>query len=87
MDEQDLHDALDGLMAYDLGATDSGIHDELLRKQVKRHLRGLNKNDFRITISRWMRGYLADEMLDQGYGIEDVRCAIDWLSDSMDTYV
>ncbi len=38
MTEAELWDALDGLMAYDLGATDSGIHDEDLRARVKAEL-------------------------------------------------
>ena len=38
MTEEELWDALLGLMAYDLGATDSGIHDENLRARVKAEL-------------------------------------------------
>jgi hypothetical protein len=39
MTDEELRDALDGLHAYDEGATDSGIRDEDLRERCKAALR------------------------------------------------
>jgi hypothetical protein len=82
--QAELYAALDGLMAYDLGATDSGIHDERLRARVKDQLQALSEEEFRFTISRFVRdACLAEDQLAAGYGIEDVRDFINWLSREM----
>lgn len=46
MTDAELFDALDGLFAYDTGATDSGIHDEALRLRALKELTPLRLADF-----------------------------------------
>lgn len=85
MTDAELYDALDGLMAYDGGATDSGIHDEALRQRVKDHLDGLPDRDALKLLSRYIRAYyLTDKAIDEGYGIESVAAFIRWMGDEMD---
>jgi hypothetical protein len=85
MDKTKLFDALDGLYAYDTGCTDSGIHNESLRKDAKTYLKGLSTDGFRILMTEFIRQYFVSEKaVAKGYGIEDVRSFIEWLSDSMD---
>lgn len=85
MTDRELFDALGGLFAYDMGCVDSGIKDELLRKQVIAHLKAMDEQAFRVTTSRYVRDeMLGEAALEQGYGIEDVARFIDWLSDRMD---
>lgn len=83
MSEDELFAAMDGLMAYDGGSTDSGIHDEILRQRVKNHLLGLSVDERRAVLSRFVRSYLTDEMIAQGYGWEDARSAADWIDDQV----
>jgi hypothetical protein len=45
MTEDELFDAIDGLMAYDLHAIDSGIYDEALRERVRTELHGISQRD------------------------------------------
>jgi hypothetical protein len=85
VDKAKLFDSLDGLFAYDTGCTDSGIKDELLRNEVKNYLYALDENEFRLTLSKFIREYfLIDEALEKGYGVEDVKSFIDWLEREMD---
>lgn len=57
MNQAELFDALDGLMAYDLGATDSGIRDEGLRQRVIAHLSSLDPNGVRLTLGPYIDRY------------------------------
>ena len=84
-EEEELGNALDGLLAYDLGATDSGIHDEALRSRVQAQLHALDDETFRLVLSRYVRErLLSEDALASGYGIEDVREFIAWLSERME---
>ncbi len=84
MKRDELRDALGGLFAYDVGCTDSGIKDELLRERVKAHLNAMDDTQFRLEMSRYVRdAYLAESQLEQRYGIEDVREFLDWLAQDM----
>lgn len=84
MTDEELFDALDGLYAYDQGATDSGIHDERLRQRVSEYLDGLETRSLNETLRRYLLTmYLSDEAFDQGYGVEDVRNVLDWLYDEV----
>ena len=86
MTTEELASALSGLFAFDSGATDSGIHDEVLRSQVKDILHGMAEEECRLTMSRILRDlFLSEEALAEGYGIEDAAEFIRWLSDRMDT--
>ena len=88
MTELELFDALDGLYAYDSGATDSGIRDEGLKEKVKTHLEDMEDEAFRITMSMHIREcFVSEEAIKQGYGIEDVKAFIDWLDREMNCSV
>lgn len=81
MTEAELFEAMDGLMAYDHGATDSGIHDEQLRARVIAQVSALSPGERRVVLSRFVRSYLTDEMIIQGYGWEDARSAANWIDE------
>lgn len=85
MDKRKLFDALNGLFAYDSGATDSGIQDSDLRKEVNAYLDSLDENNFRILLTEFIRVYfVSEEAVKEGYGIEDVSIFIRWLSNTLD---
>jgi hypothetical protein len=74
-----------GWYAYDQGATDSGIHDDLAKDAFFDWLHEFAKDTEteRLTLSRWIRDYwLSEEALAQGYGIEDVKSYLEWLCDN-----
>ncbi|WP_025909345.1 hypothetical protein [Priestia flexa] len=84
MEQKKLFESLDGLFAYDTGCTDSGIKDEQLREEITDYLHSLEDDDFRITLSTYIREYyVSEKAVEQGYGIEDVAEFINWLSDRM----
>jgi hypothetical protein len=79
MDVDDLKDAVLGLSAYDMGSTDSGIHDPVLRARVLEILRNMDPQTFRLTVSRLFRdAFLSEDALRAGYGIEDARNLMRW---------
>ncbi len=89
MTEQELRDALDGLYAYDGGATDSGIHDEVLRQKCITTIKAmpLKPGELvpRLWLSRLIRDmWLSEEVLEQGYGIEDAISFLRWLEEEME---
>jgi hypothetical protein len=80
-----LKDALDGLLAYHVGATDSGIHDERLRAEVQTYLSELPYNARRRLLAAITKDlYLSASALDNGYGPADVREFLNWLEDDLD---
>jgi len=88
--DQERFDDLIGIFAYDTGAVDSGIHDEVLRGELISWIgKELSKpeNEHRIfpkIFDALVRDYfLSDKALAQGYGLEDVREFINWLDDEM----
>ena len=88
MERQKLWDAMIGMMAYDTGSVDSGIKNELYREQVKKYLKGLSQDEFRVEISCFVaRHFLTDEALNLGYGIEDVKAFINWMDEYMGIYI
>lgn len=85
MDKPKLFEALDGLMAYDTGCTDSGINDESLKVEVKDYLNSFDENEFRLVITEFVRiQFVSEAAVEKGYGIEDVNEFIQWLYNSMD---
>jgi hypothetical protein len=76
-----LHEAVDALMAYDVGATDSGVSDPELKQAVKEYLLNLDTADFNAVVSKFARKYLTDQMITAGYGLESVKEFIEWLDD------
>lgn len=85
MNKEKLFDSLNGLYAYDTCGPDFGIHDEELRQDVINYIRSLDEKELRITLTEYIRKYyVCEEAVEEGYGIEDVRAFITWLSDYMD---
>jgi hypothetical protein len=76
MEYAKLKDSLDGLFAYDMGCTDSGIHDESLREQVKGHLASLPDEEKKKLVDRIIEDF--------GWGQEDAREFFNWLENDMD---
>lgn len=74
----ELHDAIDGLMAYDHGATDSGISDPALRHTVGDYVRKLTKGQQ----NRLMMGFIHDRM-HPPYGVEDMFEFLRWMRDTL----
>ena len=75
-----LKDALDGLHAYDTGATDSGIRDGLLAARCRDYLLSLSEQERNSVVSVILRElYLTDEAIAKGFGWEDVRGFCEWL--------
>lgn len=88
MTDEELRDALDGIYAYDTGAVDSGIRDELLRARCIDHMRqwplGAHEAVPRLEVSRLVREmWLSEEALAHGYGIEEVARFTMWLCEQM----
>lgn len=69
MDREALKDALDGLHAYDGGATDSGIHDDELRARCRAE----------IAANPQLIEVFADELYGEPpYTPEDIADFIEW---------
>jgi hypothetical protein len=71
--DEELFNAIDGLFAYDMGATDSGVYDPVLRARVKIELRADLPACERLT--RFSQRLTS---------LPDVVEFLRWLSDSMD---
>ena len=82
MEKKELFDALDGLFAYDSGFTDSGIHDETLRKRVSQEL-----NESKTAYADLWRFLTERYTPDKGYTIEDAKEFISWLENHMDVWL
>lgn len=79
--ESSLFEAIDALIAYDEGATDSGINDAEMRKEVQEKLLAMNEEEFRKTLAGFVRTYyLSPDALSKGYGLQEVKFFIDWLA-------
>lgn len=76
-----LFDALDALLAFDGGATDSGVSDEDMRAAVKAYLGGLDPDARRKTLAVFARRYIDDRAIEGGYGVEDVVRFAEWLEE------
>lgn len=73
-------DAIDALMAYDLGCTDSGISDPEMKQAIAEYLRSLSDSEFNREMSVLIRDhYLTDAAIEAGYGIEDAKAVLEWL--------
>lgn len=88
MKYEELKDALDGLIAYDEGATDSGIHDEGLRQRCQEYIRSLPPKEQRALVAKLtIDMYLSPTALDAGYGPEDAKGFLEWMDDEMNCLV
>ena len=78
MDNKKLFDAIDGLMAYDVGATDSGIKDDALKEEVKTYL---HESDY---AGEYILQFVHERLKPEGgCTIEDVVELLDWLRDEL----
>lgn len=85
MEKSKLYESLSGLIAYDSGSTDSGIKDEFLREEIKKYMHSLDENEFRVMVTGFIREYfVCESAVESGYGIEDVKYFIEWLSTFME---
>lgn len=86
MTHEELLDALDGLCANDIGALDSGIHDENLRARCVAELkqRTTPPDGGRVFFAVLVRDmFLTDAAIAEGRGVADVMKFVDWLDDQM----
>jgi len=77
----DLCEAIDSLMAYDHGCTDSGVKDEAMRYAVLNYLRGLEKTERHEQEKKIGLYFFNEERFKQGYGLSDFVGLIDWFRD------
>jgi hypothetical protein len=76
----ELFDQLEAIFAYDQGATNSGVHDEQLRRRLCEEFDALSEEEARLRLSRWIRdGLLGEKALAEGYGWEDARDFLNWI--------
>lgn len=80
---EDAFDKLNGIYAYDTGCVDSGIHDEILKRNLKKWINARdNYHEYERALAIWIREtYLSDEALDEGYGLEDVMGFLNWIEE------
>lgn len=84
MEFERLKKLIDGLIAYDDGATDSGLHDESAKQEIRDYLAGLSNKDHRVILSRVIRDlYLSDVAIEEGYGWEDAKSLGRWLENDL----
>ena len=75
----ELFDAIDGLQAWDIGCSNSGTRDELLRVKVEDHLASLEEGDF----ENLYQAFVVDRYpLDDGYYDKDWEEAREWMSEA-----
>lgn len=78
MDNKKLFDAIDGLMAYDLGAADSGIKDDDLKEEVRAYLHGSEH------ASEHLLTFIHERLkTEHGHTLGDVVELLDWLRDEI----
>lgn len=76
----DLHDAVDGLMAHDHGALDSGIADAVLRSEARAALIAMTEEEFgRFAREHEDRYYLNREAFAAGYREDDADAFREWV--------
>lgn len=80
MTDDELRDALDGLYAYDVGATDSGIRDEALRERCKAALEAMSPAALSQLVSDM---WLTPQARAAGYNALDAEEFTEWLADEM----
>lgn len=76
----DLMEAIDALVAYHMGAWDSGVNDETMVEAVRSYLADLEPAERRKTCALYARKYLTDGAIDEGHGLGDVVEFVEWLS-------
>lgn len=83
MNYDETRDALEGMFAYDAGSTCSGIHNPILKAQVKHYLDALSPLDQRTFLAKIITElWLNEQALESGYGPEDAYEFLRWLEDN-----
>jgi len=79
-----LGEALDALFAYDMGATDSGVHDDEMKDAIAEYMDSLTdraRSD--LLCDHLIEHFVGPEARASGYGIEDAWHFLRWLQDDM----
>lgn len=84
MTDEELFDAIDGLHAYDDGATDSGIRDEALRQRVIEELRADAASVPNSLVGPRLMRFVRTHYYLEPYTLEDVAGFIEWLAERME---
>lgn len=74
-------DAIDALMAYDCGATDSGVNDPAMKEALRKHLLEMSDKEFNDICCGIILKYVSEEGRAQGYGISAVSEFMAWMRD------
>lgn len=83
MNYNEARDALEGMFAYDTGATCSGIHDPSLKSRAKYYLETLRPLDHRAVLAKMITElWLSEQAIKIGYGPEDAYEFLRWLEDN-----
>jgi len=82
MDKRLLFAGLDGLFAYDTGAVDSGIHDDLLKERIKVYLIAECKSN--SAYPEILNEFLKEYYLHPPYTLEDVKSFIEWVDELLE---
>lgn len=77
-----VYDAIDGLMAYDNGATDSGIKDENLRAQLVAYVDELTDQQHSLLVMGFIHARIHPP-----YQLEDMLVFLGWCRDNFGTTV
>jgi hypothetical protein len=83
--EAEVIDAIDGFLAYELGCTDSGIHDDALQDRVAEWIEADVKRA-NATLCRMINRWTTDKRIASGYTLADVKELMDWIDRSYDLY-
>ncbi len=81
MKQNKLLDALNAFFAYDVGCTDSGISDPVLRAKVEAELGAMTDTQKEELKDTYIKKFLLnDEAIAQGFGDEDVEEFKEWFA-------
>lgn len=79
-DDAQRNDFIEGLFAYDVGCTDSGIRDERRKHELLEWVSVRDKDDLRKDMARLVREVcLSEARLAQGHGLADAAEFMRWL--------
>lgn len=85
MTKDEFSKAVEAMFAYDMGATDSGIHDEQLLASCVAYWRAIPESEkcqHEAVLVREL--WLTDEKIAHGYGCEEVVEFLGWFQDNLD---
>jgi hypothetical protein len=81
-ESRNIFEELEGFYAWDQGATDSGVKNDVRRTEVAAIVDATPEETIRLDLAVFVRSaYLSGEALEQGYGPEDARAFLNWFYD------